>query len=186
MLGDFKVVSRPYVPIWRQKRAKRQIAAETVMGVASVAGLVLVWSPWRDPQELQTAISFQLAARDLVAVSLFVFMAFVLLSMAVRLKRAQRTASALLMGLEALALAYLAMSDPLSIDHLVTFVAVALASAGWLVVLALDLEDSWLGLASLGGVAALFLIPVSMGIGERVLITSCLVGMNVMFFRHFD
>jgi hypothetical protein len=105
--------------------------------------------------------------------------------MAQRLWRAQRKASSILMGLEALALAYLAISHPMSTNHLLTFIAVALTSTAWLVTLAFDLEDGWLALAAACSVAGLFVVFVNMGLGERALITSSLVGMNVMFFRHF-
>ena len=187
MKGEFEVVSKHFVPAWRRpKKRNRVLVAEAVMALASVTGLLLVWAPWRDPHLLQTAISLQFARGDGVAAALFLFMALVLLLMAVRLWRASRMASALLMGIEVAALALLSKTDPDSLDHLFVFAAVAVASAGWLVVLAIDLEDPWLGVASLGGVAALCTIPVSLGIGERALITSCLAGMNLMFFRHFD
>lgn len=156
------------------------------MALASGAGLLLVATPWRGLDRLDTAISVQLAQGDLAARALFVFMGFVLVAMAVRLWRAQRKASALFMVAEVAALAYLARTEPHAIDHLLTFVAVSVASAGWLVVLAIDLEDPWLSFASVGGILALALIPVSLGLGERALIASCLVGMNLMFFRHFD
>lgn len=185
MLGEFHVVSKRYVPLWRQHRPKRQLATEVTMAVASLAGLALVWAPWREAQHLNGAISFQIAAGDPVAVALFAFMGLVLVAMSTRLWRAQRKASAILMGLEALALAYLAFSHPMSIDHLITFIAVALTSTAWLVTLAFDLEDGWLGLAAACSVAGLFIVFANMGIGERSLITSSLLGMNVMFFRHF-
>lgn len=185
MLGEFHVVSKRYVPLWRQRKKKRQWATEATMALASLAGLVLVWAPWRDNGHLNGAISFQLATVDPVAVALFAFMGLVLFAMAHRLYHAQRKASAVLMGLQAVALAYLAFSDPVSIDHLVTFIAVALTSTAWLVTLAFDLEDGWLGLAAVCSVAGLFVVFANMGIGERSLITSSLLGMNVMYFRHF-
>jgi hypothetical protein len=183
---DFEVISKGYVPIWRQgKRTRRQVATESVMALASLAGAVLVWSPWRDPEHLKTAISLQLAQGDIVATALFGFMALVLLAMAVRLWRAYRRASAFLMAAEVAGLYCMAVTHPASFEHLATFAGVALASASWLVVLALDLEDQWLFVVAAVGVLAVFSIPVSIGFGERALITSCLVGMNVMFFRHF-
>jgi hypothetical protein len=185
MLGEFHVVSKRYVPLWRQRRRKRQVATEVTMAIASLAGLVLVWAPWRETEHLNGAISFQVAAGDPVAVALFAFMGLVLIAMAHRLYIAQRRASAIFMGLQAAALAYLAFSDPLSIDHLLTFIAVALTSTAWLVTLAFDLEDGWLGIAAACSVAGLFVVFANMGIGERSLITSSLLGMNVMFFRHF-
>ncbi len=186
MSGEFKVISKRVVPLWRLAKKHRQVVVETVMGLASVAGLVLLWSPWRETEDLQTAISLQLANGDLVACALFLFMGIVLAAMAQRSWRAGRKASAVLMAAEIAALACLAFTDPLSTDHLITFVALAVVSASWLVVLALDLEDSWLGFAAFAGVLAIGMIPMSVGLGERALITSCLAGMNLMFFRHFD
>lgn len=186
VIGDFKVVSKSYIPMWRRKAARRRVWSEVAMAAVSLAGLVFVWTPWREVRGLHTAISVQLSRGDAAAVALFVFMGLVLAAMAERLLRAGRKASALLMALEAVALGYLAFSDPYSFDHLATFVMVAIASSCWLVVLAYDLEDWWLGAASVGSIVALSMIPtVSMGLGERALVTSCLAGMNVMFFRHF-
>lgn len=187
MSSDFEVVSKRHVPIWREaKRAKRKYIAEIVMALASFFGLVLLWSQWQDRNYIGTPISFQLAEGDWVAVSLFAFMGLILLLMAMRLWRAERKPSACLMVFEVAALVFLALSDPESTDHLLMFGAVALTSAGWLVVLALELEDQWLKWAAAFVVGSLFLIPENMGIGERVLITSCLVGINLMFFRHFE
>ena len=155
------------------------------MVLASVTGLLLLWSPWRTTEDLGTAISVQLANGDGVAAALFVFMAVVLVSMAVRLWRASRKASACLMAVEAVALGCLAVTSPASFEHLAMFVSVAVASAAWLAVLSLDLEDGWLKLAALTGFVALFVLPHSLGYGERILVTSCLSGMNLMFFRHF-
>ncbi len=186
MSGEFKVISKRVVPLWRLAKKHRQVVAEAVMGSASVAGLVLLWSPWRSATHLQTAISFQLASGDLVAGALFMFMGVVLAAMAQRAWRAGRRASAMLMLAEIAALAFLVLTDPYSIDHLITFLAVAVVSAGWLVVLAFDLEDPWLGYVAFAGVLAVGMLPVSFGLGERALVTSCLVGMNLMFFRHFD
>jgi hypothetical protein len=186
MEREFEVISKGYVPVWRQgKLTKRQVVTEVVMVLASLAGLVLVWSPWRAPEGLDTAISLQLAQGDVVAVALFAFMGLVLLAMAVRLWRAYRRASALLMAAEVAGLYCLAVTDPSSFEHLAVFGGVALASASWLAVLALDLEDPWLSVVAAVGVMSVFTIPLSLGIGERALITSCLTGMNLMFFRHF-
>jgi hypothetical protein len=186
MADDFEVISRPFVPVWRRKRTKQRFVTEVVMALASATGLLLVWAPWRNSGHLTTAISLQLSQGDAVAGVLFSFMGIVLLLMAARLWRAQRKASALMMATEVAALACLAFTDPYSTDHLITFAAVAVASAGWLVVLALDLEDQWLSLIASAGIVALALVPFNLGLGERALITSCLVGMNLMFFRHFD
>ncbi len=185
MLEDFRVVSKGYIPVWR-KRTKRKRAADAAMALASIAGLVLVWTPWRGHEDLRTAISVQLANGDPAAIALFAFMALVLALMAQRLWRADRKPSAGLMSAEVVALGLLAVTDPNSIDHLLVFAAVALSSAAWLVVLAIDLDDRLLHTAALCGLASFALVPSSLGLSERALITSCLLGMDLMFFRHFD
>lgn len=186
MLEDFRVVSKRYVPIWRQQRSKKRVAAEYTMVLASAAALILVWMPFDGQEGLVTAISVQLAEGSIAAAALFLFMALVLGLMAQRLWRADRKASSALMLAEIAALALLAMTNPNSIDHLLVFAAVALSSAGWLVVSAFGLGDRLLHLAAALGIFSISLIPVSIGMGERALISTCVLGMDLMFFRHFD
>jgi hypothetical protein len=182
---DFQVISKRHVPPWREVKKVRRPIAEAVMVPTSLASLVLVWTPWRHIDEIRTAISIQLAQGDAVAMAIFAFMGLVLLVMGIKLWRARRFASAILMAAEVGALAALAATNPTSDEHLLMFGALALASSAWLVVLAYDLEDPWLGVAAAAGILSLALIPWSIGLGERALITSCLAGMNLMVFRHF-
>ncbi len=187
MSEDFEIVSKRYVPIWREKkRSKRRYFAEVLMALASVTGVLLLWVRLFDNTYLSTPISFQVAEGDFTATALFAFMGLVLLLMALRLWVADRKSAALLMAGEVAALVVLASTDPLSEDHLMTFIAVVVASAGWMIVVAVDFRDWLLGIAVVGGLVSIGLIFVNMGLGERTLITSCLVGVNLMFYRHFD
>lgn len=170
-----------YIPTWRRAvRKKARKVPKPIMGSVSTGAFGLLWVPWMvaDP------ISNQLAEGSRIAWSMFALCGLVITLLAMVMVKAERFFSMLFLVGVIATMGYIASSDPNSLNHLAAFIMVAMALCGWMFWLAHDLDDTgcrWCaGLATAGVVVSV----LSLGIGERILITGALAFVNVAYYNH--
>lgn len=170
-----------YIPTWRRtirKRARRIPAP--IFGALSVICLALLWIP----SMVAYPISNQLAEGNRIAWAMFLLCGIVILLLAATMVKAERFFSMLfLLGVMA-TMGYIASSDPNSLNHLSAFIMVSLALCGWMFWMANDLDDGGLRWCAIGAAAGILASFGSLGIGERILITSSLAFVNVAYYGH--
>lgn len=161
-----------------RRRARR--VPRAVFGFLSLIGLILLWIPSMVPYP----ISNQLAEGNRIAWVMFILCGLVILLLIGVMAKAERFFSMLfLLGLMG-GMGYIATSDPYSFNHLSAFIFIALALCGWMFWMAHDLDDSGCRWCALGAVLGVGLSFVSLGVGERVLMTSALAFVNVAYYSH--
>ena len=176
---DFQILNPPKPPIWRdpKRRAIRNSRNVVVMGASLVAAVVILLPPARGYHE---PISFQIQRGEPLAWLLFWLMAVAALASLPTLLKKERWLSAILCLGVAVALIALARTDPRSSLHLSVFLYLAGAILGWTWCLWVTIQESWFllaaALASGGAIACL----ASFGVGERLLISSSLLALNVL------
>ncbi len=170
-----------YIPIWR-KPVKRKInwIPRPIFGFLSVVALALLWVPWT----VSTPISIQLARGDWLAWIPFLVLMLVVLNLAFALTKFERSLSSVFLIVVLILMGYIAMSDPLSVNHLFAFLALAIALCVWMLWIAHDLDEALLRVCAIAGVLSVFATFVSMGVGERLLISCALAFVNVLFYDH--
>jgi len=129
-------------------------------------------------------ISNQLAEGSKVAWIMFGLAAAVILLLMGVMAKSERFFSLLfLVGLMA-GMGYIATSDPYSFNHLTAFIFIALALCGWMFWMANDLDDGSCRWCALGAALGVAVSLSSLGIGERILMTSALAFVNVAYYGH--
>lgn len=181
-----------YVPIWRdpaylrRQRARKWIPPWAILVLSLVAAGLLAIPGSEQNGGYASAISFELRDRNPVAWILFALMATILGVHSKTQYRNQRLVSAIAMWAVIAGLAAISVTDPHSEFHLTVFMGVALLAIVWLVLIGLELDDFGLQLLAVGAGLGIVLCLFVIGIGERMLIASTLLGLNLVHYRHLD
>jgi hypothetical protein len=170
-----------YIPTWR-KPSKRKInwIPRPVFGFLSLVALGLVWVPWM----VSTPISIQLARGDWLAWIPFVVLMAVILNLAFALTRSKQGLSSVFLAVVLVLMGYIGTSDPLSLNHLFAFIALAVALCVWMLWIAHDFDEALLRVCAIAAVLSTFTSFASLGLGERLLISCSLAFVNVLFYDH--
>ncbi len=170
-----------YIPSWRRavRRRVRQFP-RPLFGGLSIVVFILLWLP----PTVTVPLSNQLAQRSLVAWTLFSLLGVLILIKAVIMAKVERPVSMLFLLSVLAGMGYIAMSDPYSLNHLSAFIFLSLALVGWMFWMAHDLDCAHLRWCALGGVIAVGESLVSLGIGERVLVTAAIAFINILYYDH--
>lgn len=129
-------------------------------------------------------ISVQLSRGHKDAWTLFGILGVTGVILMVRLAASGNPGIAFILAMDLGLLGGIASTDPFSVNHLFMFICAALISSTWLALAAREMEDGWITALVLLAIVGMGLCFKSMGFGERVLIASMLLGMNLMYYRH--
>lgn len=175
-----------YIPTWRKPRAKRRRPNPGAgFGWTSVLALIFAWSPAQGHSPY-IPISLQLQNRELSAWALFGLLALLFGFLGLRLARFERLGSMVFLWSGIPLLGYIATSDPFSLNHLFAFISLSLMATVWMLWIAWDLEDRVLQTLSVLAVASIFCSFVSLGIGERLLVTAAVAFGATLLYEHCD
>ncbi|MEQ1823156.1 MAG: hypothetical protein ABL949_11645 [Fimbriimonadaceae bacterium] len=172
-----------YIPTWRKPR-KRKInwIPRPLFGLLSLVALGFIWVPWT----VSTPLSIQLARGDWLAWIPFAVLMLVVLNLAFALTRFEQGLSSVFLLVVIVLMGYIASSDPLSVNHLFAFIALAVALCVWMLWIAHDFDEALLRVCAVCAVLAICATFISLGLGERLLITSALAFVNVLFYDHLE
>jgi hypothetical protein len=156
-----------------------------VVGGLSIGAVGLLFLPAMEPGGLVEPIGFQIAVREWHALVLVAVLGVVTALVCIRLFAGGHWGGGLVLALDLIFLGFISGSDPKSGDHLFTYLLAASLTIGWLQWVARDLEDAiveWLAYGSIAGVLVSFAL---MGVGERILLTCLLAGINLLYYGYF-
>lgn len=181
-------INAPKPPAWRdpirlRAEAHRRRQRPILLALSLLCLLLLVLPPDRAYDE---AISFQLARGAPTAWALFVVMGVTLGYLAVRLWKWENRVWAIAAGLVILGLGMISVTNPYSGTHQGVFTtmcgAILLGHLGFFYG---HLDYRLLPTAILAAVAV-FLCFGHLGLGERLLVASSLVALNLLVYGHLD
>jgi hypothetical protein len=155
-----------------------------MLGALSVGCLACLFLP--DKFEYSTAISMQLHQGGPSARLLFALMGLTLMYFALRLWQWGSKAGAFIAGVIVATLALIAFTHPLSGVHNGAFVCLSLGLVSMhFAVFYRDL-DGKLFFPTVGALAGLAICPLNLGVGERVLVASTCVALNLLYYGELD
>lgn len=183
-----QVLNKPHTPMWRDpdyiRITERDQRFRVVLGGMTLACMLCLMVP--DRLDYEQAISFQLAEGAISARLLFGTMFVTLAYLTVRLWLwRSRLTSAATLGIVA-ALATIATTNPASVTHNAVFVTLALMLLLGHTILFYAHLDPKLFCCALGSLLGIFVCPFNLGMGERMIIVSSCVTLNVMYYGYLD
>jgi hypothetical protein len=162
----------------------RRMPRQTIGGL-SLATLLLLYFPVLIPNGLNTPISFQIAAREWHALSLVASLGLIAVMFCYRLFASGNWGGGFVLSADLVFLGLISGTDPKSADHLFVYICAAVVTIAWLYWVAIFEEDNkleWLSYGAMAGVLVSFML---MGIGERILLTCLLAGINLLYYGYF-
>ncbi|HEY3781755.1 MAG TPA: hypothetical protein VGL56_11765 [Fimbriimonadaceae bacterium] len=188
MPGDFYVREK-YVPTWRRRakpidrvlRFLSNVSRWVLLVFCIGCAVCVIWPPQTSYAE---PISFQIARGNPLAWGIMLTLMGLLLGSIPMLFYRRRYISVGICVAGVIGLILICNSDPNSSFHLMTFIWTCVALLGWLVGLGLMEGDpiilwaafsAWIGICTCLG---------AMGIGERLVILSALVGIRGLFWGY--
>lgn len=185
-MGCHNIQVAEYIPTWRKPAPKRRRPIPgTSFAWTSVLALVFAWTPGQG-RNLYSPISLQLQNREFSAWALFGLLALLFGFLGLRLARFERLGSMVFLWSGIPLLGYIATSDPYSLNHLFVFIVLSLMATVWMLWIAWDLEDRLLQSLSVLAIVSVFCSVVSLGIGERLLVTAAVVFGAALLYEHCD
>ena len=177
-----------YTPQWRDPKAlraeRRGRKLRPLMAVLSLGCLSCLFLP--DKFEYSTAISLQLYQGSFSARTLFVLMGLTLVYFSLRLWQwGSRAAALLAVGIVG-TLGLIAFTHPLSSLHNSAFICLSLGLVTVHASVFYKDLDGRLFLPTVGALAGLALCPFNLGVGERVLVASTCVALNLLYYGELD
>ncbi len=188
MSQEMHLRKKLYTPIWRdpkylriQERDRKLAPILAWLTVACLAFLLL-------PPGLRygEAISFQLAEGAVTAQLLFGMMFVTLIYLGLRLAFWQQYLGALATLLMTGALSIIALTDPLSSTHNGVFILLCLMLCTGHVGVFCVHGDAKLLLTAVVALAGLVICKFSLGTGERMLVGSTCLALNVLYYDYLD
>lgn len=175
-----------YIPTWRKQASKKRRPIPGVaFGWTSLLALVFAWSPAQG-HSLYIPISLQLQNKEFSAWALFGLLALLFGFLGLRLARFERLGSMIFLWSGIPLLGYIATSDPFSLNHLFAFILLSLMATVWMLWIAWDLEDRVLQSLSVLAVFSIFCSFLSLGVGERLLVSAAVAFGAALLYEHCD
>jgi hypothetical protein len=174
-----------YVPTWRMPARPGRRMPRHAIGILSLAAVLLLYFPALSPQGLNVPISFQIAAKQWHALTLVAALGLIAVMFCYRLFASGNWGGGLVLAADLVFLGLISGTDPKSADHLFVYLCAAAVTIAWLYWVAIFEEDNkleWLSYGAMAGVLVSFML---MGIGERILLTCLLAGINLLYYGYF-
>ncbi|MBI5706881.1 MAG: hypothetical protein HZC36_07815 [Armatimonadetes bacterium] len=175
-----------FAPFWSQADSSADVGHATVATpfVTHAARVPRPQTGRPDWTGVNMPISVQLSKGHKDAWTLFAVLGLIGMILMVRLAASGNPGIAFVLAMDLGLLGGIASTDPYSVNHLFMFICAALISSTWLALAAREMEDPWITALVICAIVGMGLCFKSMGFGERVLIASMVLGMNLMYYRH--